>query len=109
MDVLRAALAPLLRNDRIVLAFAVGSVASGRQTVASDVDLLVLGGATLAEIIPAVRRAERRLGREVNPLVYSVQEFHQRLKARGPFLMRVMAGPKLFIVGDQDALDQLAG
>jgi predicted nucleotidyltransferase len=49
------------------VAFGYGSVATGSQTAASDVDLLILGDATLAEVIPAVRSAERRLGREVNP------------------------------------------
>lgn len=107
-DVMRASLGPLLRNDRIVLAFVFGSLASGGQTAASDVDLLIVGEAPLAEIVPAVRQAEQRLGREVNPLVYQVREFHQMLQAGAPFLTRVMAGPKLFIKGDQDELERLA-
>lgn len=107
-DVLRANLAPLLRNDRIVLAFVFGSLASGGQTAASDVDLLIVGEAALADIIPAVRLAEQCLTREVNPLVYPVWEFQKMIQAGAPFLTRVMAGPKLFIKGDQDELDRLA-
>ena len=106
-DVLRASLAPLLRDERIVLAFVFGSLAKGAQTAASDVDLLIVGKATLAEIIPAVRLAEQRLGREVNPLVYPAREFRKMLRAGAPFLTRVMAGPKLFIAGDQHELERL--
>jgi predicted nucleotidyltransferase/DNA-binding HxlR family transcriptional regulator len=107
-DVLRAGLAPLLRNERIVLAFVYGSVAIGSQTAPSDVDVLILGDATLAEVIPAVRSAEKRLGREVNPSVYPVKEFRKKLKTGAPFLKRVLAGPKLFIAGDERELERLA-
>ena len=107
-EVLRTGLAPLLRKERIAVAFVYGSVAGGTQTSASDVDLLILGDATLAEIIPAVRSAERRLGREVNPSVYPVKEFRKKLKTGGPFLKRVLAGPKIFIAGDDRELERLA-
>jgi len=107
-DVLRAALAPLLRKERIAVAFVYGSVASGSQTAESDVDLLILGDVTLADVIPAVRSAERRLGREVNPSVYPVKEFRKKLKAGAPFLKRVLEGAKFFIAGDERELERLA-
>jgi predicted nucleotidyltransferase len=107
-DVLRAGLAPLLRSERIVLAFVYGSVATGSQTAPSDVDVLILGDATLAEVIPAVRSAEKRLGREVNPSVYPVKEFRKKLKTGAPFLTRILAGPKHFIAGDERELERLA-
>jgi len=107
-DVLRAALAPLLRTEQIALAFIYGSVARGTQTTRSDVDLLILGDATLSEVIPPVRTAEQRLGREVNPSVYPVEEFRARLEAGNAFLTRVLAGPKIFIVGDDRELERLA-
>jgi len=107
-DVLRAALAPLLRKERIAVAFVYGSVALGSQTAASDVDLLILGDITLADVIPAVRTAEGRLGREVNPSVYPVKEFRKKLKAGAPFLKRILAGAKVFIAGDERELERLA-
>jgi predicted nucleotidyltransferase len=107
-DVLRAALAPLLRKERIAVAFVYGSVASGSQTAESDVDLLILGDVTLADVIPAVRSAERRLGREVNPSVYPVKEFRKKLNAGAPFLKRVLEGAKFFIAGDERELERLA-
>jgi predicted nucleotidyltransferase len=108
VDVLRASLATLLSEGRVELAFVYGSVASGKKTARSDVDLLVIGDVSLAQIVPALRAAEARLGREVNPTVYPVKEFRDKVKHAAPFLKRVLAGPKLFVAGDDRVLGRLA-
>jgi predicted nucleotidyltransferase len=108
VDVLRASLASLLRRRRIEVALIYGSVASGRKTARSDVDLLVVGDVTLAELVPALRTAEARLGREVNPSVYPVKEFRDKLRGGAPFLKRILAGSRLFVAGDDRDLGRLA-
>ena len=108
-DVLRRVLAPLIAGEAIQAAFIYGSVAAGGQKTGSDVDLLVVGTTTLAELIPALRQAESRLGREVNTTLYPPREFEAKLRAGGHFLKRVMAGPKLFIAGDEHDLEAMAG
>ncbi len=107
-DVLRGALAGLLRAGRIHLAFVYGSVATGTQTARSDVDLFILGDAALAEVLPDLEKADRRLGREINASVYPATEFRQKLKRGMPFLKRIVAGPKLFVAGDERELERLA-
>lgn len=108
VDVLRVSLAPLLRQGLISVALVYGSVAGGKQTSKSDVDLLVVGDITLVGVIPAVRLAESRLSREVNPSVYPVHEFRDKVKRGSSFLKRIMSGPKLYVVGDDHVLDRLA-
>jgi predicted nucleotidyltransferase len=108
VDVLRASLASLLRRRRIEIALIYGSVASGRKTSRSDIDLLVVGDVALSELVPVVRPAEARLGREVNPSVFPVMEFRDKLKRGAPFLKRILAGPKLFVAGDDRELGRLA-
>ena len=108
VDVLRASLATLINQGRVELAFVYGSVASGKTTARSDVDLLVVGDVSLTEIVPALRTAEARLGREVNPSVYPVKEFRDKMKHDTPFLKRILAGPKLFVTGDDRVLGRLA-
>jgi predicted nucleotidyltransferase len=108
VDVLRASLASLLRLRRIAIALIYGSVASGRKTARSDVDLLIVGDVTLAELVPALRTAEARLGREVNPSVYPVREFQDKLRGGAPFLKRILAGPRLLVAGDDRELGRLA-
>jgi len=107
-DILRASLAPLMRNGRIELAFVYGSVASGKQTARSDVDLMIVGNATLEEVVPLLRKAGVRLGRDVNPSLYGVPEFREKLKRGSAFLRRVVAGPKLFVIGDDHDVGRLA-
>ena len=108
VDVLRGVLAPLLRERRIDIALIFGSVATGRQTAASDVDLLLVGDVTLSEVVPLIRAAEARLASEVNPSVYSTSEFQDKVRRGSAFLKRIQARPKLFVVGDEREFDRLA-
>jgi DNA-binding transcriptional ArsR family regulator len=108
VDVLRSALAPLVHRERIDVAFIYGSIAAGKQTAGSDVDLLIVGDATMADVIPAIRPAEAQLGREVNASIFPGPEFRKKVKAHSSFLTRVVNGPKLFIAGDADELGRLA-
>jgi predicted nucleotidyltransferase len=106
-DVLRGELSSLIATDRIVLAFVYGSVAAGRQTAKSDVDLIVIGRAKLAELMPGARAASERLGRDVNPSVYAAAEFRAKARSKRSFLTRVLSGPKIFVVGDVRELERL--
>jgi predicted nucleotidyltransferase len=108
VDVLRASLAMLIAQRRIELSLIYGSVAGGRKHAKSDVDLLVVGDVPLADLVPALRAAEARLGREVNPTVYPLREFRDKLRRGAPFLRRILAGPKLFVAGDDRVLGRLA-
>jgi predicted nucleotidyltransferase len=107
-DILRSALSPLTASGRIKLSFVYGSVASGKQTARSDIDLFVVGDATLAEIVPLVRVVSAKLGRDINPSVYRSDEFRDKLLAGAPFIRRVLAGPKLFVTGSERELARLA-
>jgi hypothetical protein len=55
----------------------------------SDVDVIVIGRAGIADLSPALRKAEERLGREVNVTAYAPQEFREKIKSREHFLAAV--------------------
>jgi predicted nucleotidyltransferase len=102
-DVLRAALAPLSRNIRA--AFVYGSLAKGQDTAASEIDLMVVSDRlTYADLFAAVEDASTRLGRKVSPTIYSSKELAKRLKQDNAFVTRVLAQPKLWLIGDERAL-----
>jgi predicted nucleotidyltransferase len=105
-DVLREALAPL--RDRIRAAFVYGSVARGDERSRSDLDVMVVGEASFGDVVAALAPAQESLRREVNPNVYPALEFRKKLAARDPFLKRVLAGHKIYIVGGEDDLGQPA-
>lgn len=103
-DVLLAALNGL-EDIRIALVF--GSVAAGAEQAGSDIDLLVIGEVGLRVLSPRLRIATELLGREINPVVMSAEEF-SRQRATKPLLVDLLAKPKLFILGDERELERLA-
>jgi predicted nucleotidyltransferase len=97
---MREALAPLAK--RISAAFVYGSVAKKQDTAASDIDLMVVSGSlTYADLFAALEDASERLGRKVNPTVYSPQELAKRVKQGNAFVTRVLAQPKIWLVGGE--------
>ena len=105
LDVLRDALDPL--RDEIVLAFVFGSMASGSERPGSDVDLLVIGKATLGTLTPALARAGSTLGREVNAIAYSVVDLRAKIKGKSHFLLSVLDKPRLFVAGNEHELESI--
>jgi predicted nucleotidyltransferase len=96
-------------GDKIECAFVYGSVARNREHATSDVDLMVVGKAGLADLSSALRKAEQRLGREVNATVYSPEEFHEKVRSHDHFLATVLNGRKHFVKGGQSDLDEIVG
>jgi predicted nucleotidyltransferase/DNA-binding HxlR family transcriptional regulator len=105
-DVLRDALAPLA--DKVTFAFVYGSIAAGTQRPGSDVDLMVLGRASFADLARALASAQAALRREVNPTVTTPREFKQKLIAGDGFARSVLKGPKLWLMGDESDFAELA-
>lgn len=95
-------------HDRIVIAFIYGSVASGAVTAQSDIDLMIIGDVAFKEVVDQIAGIEEKLGREVNPTVYPIDEFRKKIIARHHFLNAVMNKPKIFLIGGENELKGLA-
>ena len=104
-DPLRAALARL--EPRIDAAFVFGSLAGNGGSRQSDIDVFVVGQATLGQVVDALANSEQTLGREINPVVQSPAEFSRRVAAGDHFVTRVLADSKLYLIGDDDVLGRL--
>lgn len=98
-----------LLGNAIRCAFIYGSVAQSQEHAMSDVDLMVIGRAGVADLSPALRKAEHHLGREVNVTAYSLEEFRAKVKSRDHFLTAVLQRDKRFVKGDQSDLDEIVG
>ena len=106
VDVLREQLATL--GARITLAAVYGSMASGKETTGSDIDLLIIGTITLMDLVPLLEQATERFRRQVNPTIYTPEEFSR--KARDSRFVRSMLGkPLLFVIGNKRDLETIAG
>jgi len=58
-------------------------------------------------VIPRVSEAEKGLGRQVSAAIFGRKEFASRLKKRDHFISKVLAGPKIFLIGDEVRLKEL--
>jgi predicted nucleotidyltransferase len=99
VDILREALIPLAS---VHAAFVFGSAARGELHASSDIDLLVVGETSFGDVITAIQPAEKRLGRDVNPTVYSAEEFRAKVESKHHFLTTVLSEPKMFVLGGED-------
>lgn len=105
VDVLADALSSA--ENMIDLAFVFGSLARGEQHYASDVDVMVVGALGFADAVRMLYPAQTVLRREINPVVYSRDEFRRRAGGGDPFILQVLGEPKLFIVGNDNELGKL--
>lgn len=69
----------------------------------------LFGKTGLADLTLALRKAEARLGREINITNPSVIEFTKKVMCKDHFLVTILRGPKEFVKGSQDVLDTLLG
>ena len=100
-DPLRQALEPLA--SRIQSAFVYGSVAKHEDTASSDIDLMIIADKlSYGELLEALEPLTRTIGRRVNPTVLTQRDWAKRLTTRSAFTTRVMAQPKIWIIGSEN-------
>lgn len=105
---MRDALLPVA--DRIRAAFVFGSIARGADRADSDVDVLVISDAlTYGDVLAALAPAEARLGRKVNPAIYTPEDWQKRRKENNAFVIRVMEGTKIWLLGSDEAAGRKRG
>jgi predicted nucleotidyltransferase len=104
VDLLREALA---QTAAIQIAFVFGSVARGEEQAESDVDLLIIGDLGLRDVTRLLAGLSEKISREINPHVMPPEEFRRRKQTKAHFITRVMAAPKIFIIGDKNGLEAM--
>lgn len=70
----------------------------------NEVDLLVVGEVNLDLLGKLVKAEEKKRGREVNYTVMKRDEFIYRKKRRDPFLLGILSGSRVMILGDEEML-----
>ena len=93
-------------RKQITWAFVYGSIARSEELSTSDVDLLVIGELTLSKLATPLRKAETKLAREINPVLYTQKEFAKLIRAGQHFALTVLASNKLFLLGDSGEFER---
>jgi predicted nucleotidyltransferase len=97
--------AALERLAGIEYAFIYGSYAKGDEKTDSDVDLLILGDVDMDHLDSNLVKLEKMLGREINYVLYDMDEFKAKKKANDGFLRDVLKGKKIMVVGTEHGLE----
>lgn len=69
-----------------------------------DVDILVVGEIVLPELASIIRVEETTRDAEINYTAMSREEFDFRKKRRDPFLLGILSGSRVMIIGDEEDL-----
>lgn len=71
-----------------------------------EVNLLIVGTVVLPELTILVRAEEKRLGNEINYTVMTEEEFDFRKKRRDPFILSILSGSRIMLLGDEESMLQ---
>ena len=66
-------------------------------------DMLIVGEVVVPELELLLQEEEKRLGRELNFTIFDEKEFKFRKQRRDPFIMEVLYGKRIMIIGDEEA------
>lgn len=97
--VLTSSLAPV--KDKIESAFVFGSVAKKTAGPKSDIDLMIVGDLSFKDLVAPLEKAEAKLHREINPVLYSKEDFESQLKNGNHFVTAVANGEKRILIGEK--------
>ncbi len=89
----------------IEFAFIYGSYAKGEEKADSDVDLLIIGDVDMDRLDSTLGKLEKTLGREINYVLYSMEECKSKKKTKDGFLMDVLSGKKIMLAGAEHELE----
>jgi len=71
---------------------------------ANDIDALIIGNVVLPELSQLIKAEETKRQREVNYTVMTEEEFDYRKRRRDPFVVSILEGSRVMIIGDEEEL-----
>ncbi len=74
------------------------------QSKRNEVDILIVGDIVLPELEAIMKEEELRIKREISYTVLSLDEFEFRKQRRDPFLMEVLFGTRIMVIGNEEEL-----
>lgn len=79
-----------------------GPFIKGQPPRNNEVDILIIGEVVLPELQLLIKEEEERIKREINYAVFTDDEFEFRKTRRDPFIMDVLYGSRVMVVGSED-------
>jgi predicted nucleotidyltransferase len=88
----------------VEFAFIFGSYAKGEEKAHSDIDLIIIGNIGLRTLSSVFKNLTEQTQREINPHIYSMKSWKEKLKKKDHFIKSVLNEKKVFLIGDEDVL-----
>lgn len=88
----------------IRFAFIYGSYARRKEKGSSDIDLMIIGNPDTSLLNEKIAGLEKRLKREINPTIYSLEEYRSKKKSKSGFILELLKDPKIMVIGKEDDL-----
>ena len=95
------------KEKGIEVAFIYGSYAKGEESLLSDIDLMVIGDISSKELSSILSKPKKELMREINYVVFSLNEFINKATQKDHFINSVLKDKKIYIIGSEDELKRL--
>ncbi len=92
------------KAENIKYAFIYGSIAKGEEDLKSDIDLIVIGNIDEIRLQKKIQQIESEISRTINYSLINIEEFKKRVKAKEPFLIRILREKKIEIIGSEDEI-----
>jgi len=88
--------------EGIKYALIYGSFAEGKETISSDVDLLIIGDADEEKILDILNDVEKTTNREVNYILWSEKDYQLRLMENHHLIVNILRGKIMMLVGSEN-------
>lgn len=89
---------------KVKFAMVSGRFARKLERKPEGVDLLIVGSIVLPELASIVRAEEAKREQEINYTVMTEEEFEFRKRRRDPFVLGVLSGSRVMLIGDEEEL-----
>lgn len=100
--------AAIIKNQpqlgKVKFAFLSGRFARRMPYAQDAVDLMVVGEIVMPQLAAMVSQEQVKVKREINYSVMSIEEFKFRKSRRDPFILDVLRGSRIMLIGDEEEL-----
>jgi len=100
-DIVRGSLKDL---EEVDVAFIFGSFAEGEADADSDLDIMLIGDLDIEQVTPIIVELEHMLDRNVNYVLFTMEEWKSRVADKDPFIINVKNATKVMLIGSPDDL-----
>lgn len=94
-------------RDKIIYGFIFGSTACNSDDSTSDVDIFLIGDLTFEEAGNLSYPLSLELGREVNTVIDTLNDFRKKIKAQHTFINEVILNSKIWLFGDEQEFEKI--